>query len=154
MRTKPCISCGKDLPLSDYYAHPQMGDGHLNKCKACVIEYQKKRRIEKLEELREYDRRRANLPHRVEGRKAYAESENGKKSHNAAAKRWNEKYAYRKAATVYVAKALNNGTLKRQPCWVCGKKAQAHHPDYSTPIDVVWLCPKHHAETHKLARNL
>ena len=33
---KVCISCGKEKELSDYYAHPQMKDGHLNKCKECV----------------------------------------------------------------------------------------------------------------------
>ena len=36
------------------------------------------------------------------------------------------------------------------PCEVCGAtKAQAHHCNYSKPLDVRWLCPKHHAEWHK-----
>lgn len=25
---------------------------------------------------------------------------------------------------------------------------QAHHPDYSKPLEVRWLCPKHHAAQH------
>ena len=39
---KKCISCKKEKPLSDYYKHPQMSDGHLNKCKSCVKDASKK----------------------------------------------------------------------------------------------------------------
>jgi formylmethanofuran dehydrogenase subunit E len=40
--------------------------------------------------------------------------------------------------------------LARLACEVCGdKKAEAHHDDYSKPLDVRWLCTTHHAEWHK-----
>ena len=61
--------------------------------------------------------------------------------------------------------AVKVGKLVRQPCTECGISGeskdgrsfvQAHHEDYSKPLDVVWLCFKchdaHHKKTVKLKR--
>lgn len=41
----------------------------------------------------------------------------------------------------------------RQPCEICGEKAEAHHDDYNKPLEVRWLCFKHHREWHKTHEN-
>ncbi len=35
------------------------------------------------------------------------------------------------------------------PCAICGDlEAERHHPDYSKPTKIVWLCKRHHEELH------
>ena len=52
-----------------------------------------------------------------------------------------------------LARAIIAGGVIIKNCYVCGKSAdEAHHEDYSKPLDVIWLCTKHHKEYHKLKR--
>lgn len=49
--------------------------------------------------------------------------------------------------------AIVKGDLVRKPCEVCGElKVHAHHDDYNKPLEVRWLCEKHHKEHHTLER--
>lgn len=51
---------------------------------------------------------------------------------------------------INLRKAVNAGRVTKEPCVVCGDpKSEAHHPDYSKPYEVKWLCFKHHRELHK-----
>ena len=43
--------------------------------------------------------------------------------------------------------------LDKQPCEICGEAAEAHHDDYDKPLEVRWLCFKHHREWHKIHDN-
>lgn len=67
---------------------------------------------------------------------------------------WIERNPEKRRAHIAVGNAIRDGRLVRQPCEVagCGDIAQAHHDDYSRPLDVRWLCASHHAAHHKSLR--
>lgn len=45
--------------------------------------------------------------------------------------------------------AVRNGSVTRKPCEVCGSPdTDAHHADYSKPLEVEWLCRPHHSLRH------
>lgn len=49
--------------------------------------------------------------------------------------------------------AMRAGKIIRMPCVICGEvKSEAHHEDYSKPLEVIWLCRKHHIEADKNRR--
>jgi hypothetical protein len=59
------------------------------------------------------------------------------------------KSAEAKKAHWTVGNAIRSGKLRPLPCSVCGaSKTHAHHEDYSKPLKVIWLCPKHHMQKH------
>jgi hypothetical protein len=66
---------------------------------------------------------------------------------------WRLKFPERKNAQSKVYRAVKSGKLIIQPCFVCGDKSEAHHPDYSRPLDVVWLCQSHHRQAHLIGVN-
>lgn len=150
---KTCFKCNINKPLNKFYKHAQMIDGHLNKCKECTKLDAKKHREENIDKLLMYDRQRANLPHRVAARDAYKNTKNGKESIRRGRKKWNDLNRDKKSAHSKVSQAINNGSLKKEPCSLCGKEeTEAHHPDYSKPLCVMWLCQKCHALVHKIER--
>jgi len=137
MTTKNCFKCLFEKPLKAFYKHSGMADGHLNKCKECAKSDASKHRQENLERIRSYDRTRSSNPQRISAQVKTTAT-------------YRAKYPQRSKANAIVNRATRKGILKKQPCWVCGADAIAHHPDYSRPLDVVWLCQPHHKQTHAL----
>ena len=72
----------------------------------------------------------------------------------AARKRTMDKYRIENPEKVKARRITNylisTGELIKEPCSVCGstENIQCHHPDYSKPLDVVFLCQTHHYELH------
>ena len=131
-RTKTCRRCSTKLPLDDFYVTNRTRDGYSTDCKECS------RRA-----VRESYRRRAALfgsrlndPARRAYLKVYKKLQHAKNPEKERA-RWAVKYA------------LGRKHIVRLPCEVCGaQKSQAHHSDYSKPLQVRWLCFVHHRAEH------
>lgn len=148
---KICRRCNEEKPLSDFYKHTQMKDGHLNICKICVKKRVKIHREENLERIQEYDRRRNSLPHRVKAREEYAQTKAGRKASSRAKRKWARTNKEARAAQVILGSAVRDGRIEKKPCQICGStcRIHGHHEDYAYPLDVIWLCPKHHKLIHK-----
>lgn len=133
MRTKVCFKCDAELPITNFYKHPQMADGHLGKCKACTRYDVRENRKKRVEYYAEYDRKRSKEPAR--------------RAKNMASLPPEKRKAY-----YAVHNATARGKIKKMPCEVCGEvKSEAHHHDYSKPLDVMWVCRKHHADIHRMS---
>ena len=149
---KTCRECKIEKPLSEFYKHSSMLDGHLNKCIDCVKGRVLKHRELNLEKIREYDKERNNDPKRIKARKEYSMTDEGKKAHQKANSAYRERYPMKRAAHTITRNYIRDGKLiKKCNCSVCNSdvKIEAHHDDYTKPLDVRWLCEKCHKEWHR-----
>lgn len=65
-------------------------------------------------------------------------------------KAWQDKHPEKRAAHKAVEYALKRGGLVKATCEVCAaERVEAHHIDYSKPLEVRWLCRSHHIEAHR-----
>jgi hypothetical protein len=134
---KKCFKCKAVKSLEEFYKHPRMEDGHVNKCKECNKKDVTANRNKNIEKFRAYDRERAKIPERI---KANAEVNRA----------WRAEDKRRSIAHNAVARAIHNGSLFRLPCIRCKEeKSLAHHEDYDKPLEVIWLCQPCHKQRHK-----
>ena len=133
MTTKQCFKCKQILPLDNFYAHPRMADGRVNKCKECNKKDVRNNREKNIDYYRDYDRKR------------------GSRQDKDYLKKYRALNPIKNKARALVNYAIRIGHIKKQPCEICGTKImiEAHHYDYAKPLDVNWLCHIHHQEWHK-----
>lgn len=134
---KTCFKCRLEKPIESFYKHPRMSDGRLGKCKECAKVDTVTNRASRLEYYQAYDRARGKYKERI--------AQNLRRNR--------AEYATNPAKIIarqQVSNCIRDGKMKKQPCSVCGSEnAQAHHTDYSKPLDVVWLCTVHHFKQHR-----
>ena len=134
--TKICFKCKQDRPLSEYYKHSQMADGHLNKCKACTKKDVSERYnalIEKPEFKESEQKRGRNKYHRLyKGVKKKLSPEDG------------AKYRAR-----YAEKILARNAVQHHKMNVPG--SHLHHWSYNPEHfrDVIEMTVKDHSKAHR-----
>lgn len=121
---KRCWSCKETKPIEMFHRDSYQKDGHNGMCKECrriIVRTQPHRKI-------------------------------WKKNHPEKAREINAKYRLNNKeklkAWLILRKAVKEGAISKEACRICGKSAHAHHPDYSKPLEVIWLCQQHHKDIH------
>lgn len=127
MQTKKCFKCGREFPIAEFYNHPQMLDGHLNKCKDCTkkdakIRYEQKSADEMWMEKE-----------RVRGRDKY--------------KRLGYKDKYQKITREICPQEAGISKKLRMLGYDTSGK-EAHHWNYNRPFSVFLISRKAHHRIH------
>jgi hypothetical protein len=84
--------------------------------------------------------------------KKYSTTEKGKKALNKSSHKMYIKHKEKWIARAKTRYAISKGIIKKPTkCEVCElvKPLQAHHEDYSKPLEVIFLCYSCHAEADK-----
>lgn len=130
---RQCSGCAEVKPVTAF--HKRVDGSPMRKCKDCYNAKCRDYRKQNRAAVAARDRIRSTNPERLKQIAAYSVVK--RRQHNA------------KSLVAYHIKA---GNLIPEPCFLCGEKAEAHHPDYDQPLDVVWLCRPHHMQAHALAK--
>ena len=138
MNTKKCRVCGEIKPIDQFYKHPSTSDKRDTRCKCCTNKsWCGPSNGKYIYRYRPYSS--MTVEQRIRKRKSL--------------RAWELKNNHKKRAHWAIKDAISRGKLERKPCEVCGSEhSEAHHRDYSRPLDVAWLCHKHHMEEHARQR--
>lgn len=175
---KVCTGCEFLKSFDEFGNYRKAFDGKNQKCKACCKERSKKtvhsqEAIDKKTAYKaEWQRKKApilnararesyveNIEKKREQskirQKRYMKTAKGKATHLESSKRWKEDNFEKYSAHQKVKVAMKSGKLiKPEKCEVCKKegKIEAHHEDYSKPLDVIWMCQYCHLYHHQRSR--
>lgn len=133
---KRCGCCKELRFLVDFPTNKRALSGYYCYCKICANSKNKNNYLNNREKI-------------LKRTKLYRQTEKGKEVMRSATKRSILKFPEKQFARDEVNKALKRGDLTKLECEFCGDtKTQAHHSDYSKPLEVRWVCKKHHWELH------
>lgn len=85
--------------------------------------------------------------------RAYRQTKRGRERVRQAVYNSIKKHPHKQRARLQVQEAVRQGKLvKPIVCEECqiDKTVEAHHPDYSKPLDIKWLCRQCHAALHRI----
>lgn len=82
----------------------------------------------------------------------YRRTEKGRIVNRRKAQKYRDAHPEKRAAHRAVELAMDAGKITKpdicEHSTDCEGRIEAHHPDYSKPLEVRWLCIKHHKEEH------
>lgn len=138
---KICVKCKQNRDLSRYYKRPRnKKDGLTNTCKDC---YNLKERALKEADPERF--RKKDLAYRAKHKADILRKMREKGAKNRHKNRARHLLKYH----------IKSGKIIRKPCEVCfNQKSEGHHEDYSKPLEVIWLCRRHHARRHEELKTL
>ena len=157
--TKNCKHCGVEQSLSDYSPARESKDGHKHTCKACNRLARRHYYAEHTEAQRESGRRYYRRRVQQEGasfRAAAAASARRyyRQNTEAVEARKRDRMAAepdKTRARRLLRTAVLNGSIREpERCEACEGigRVEAHHADYSKPLEVAWLCVRCHRQAH------
>lgn len=162
---KKCFKCGIEKELTEFYKHPRMADGTVNKCKECNKKDVIENRLDKKDYYDVYDRNRPNASERVV-RQSKVRSlkfqtdleyrEERLQWQRDFRKRDPNRYGARQAITYGVKVGKINKPTSCEHCGTSEKNIQGHHWSYLPEhwLDVIWLCTSCHGKEHKRLNEL
>lgn len=146
-REVSCLICG-----SKFMTRHSQGKYCSEKCqhegmKKSYKKYGRKNREKRRKFQREWYLK--NRKKRIDQTRKYQLTKKGKEVIRLAGINQRKNHPEKQKAREEVRKATKKGIISKLPCEVCGEKnTQAHHDDYSKPLQINWLCKKHHLEKH------
>jgi formylmethanofuran dehydrogenase subunit E len=149
MKELKCIKCGETKESEFYPSSIKRSD---YRCKKCVIIEHKKWIINNPDKFRMIMRnsvRKWASKHRKEYNKKCKEWRDNHPQE------WYEirmKYHYKNMEAYNCQSIALKNIPKPQICEIenCNEIGERHHDDYSKPLEVRWLCKKHHRELSRL----
>jgi hypothetical protein len=150
---KLCTKCNQTKDVVHFSKWSRVKSGYQSWCKQCDKEYREKRKLSHPDIVKKIARDkmrrwRENNPEKelINHRQHYANRQEKAQNHQ---REYSKANLPKRRAQNIVYRAIKKGLLTRQPCETCGKdKTEAHHQDYSKPLEVNWLCTKHHRRLH------
>lgn len=151
---KECSGCNRVLPASCFFRHRDRATGLQSRCKECARQWERERRNSRQARGPRTDwKKRSDRKSARDRQKREQKDPQFLAIHREAERRYASKPENRAKikARAKLKHLVRTGKIARGACEVCGKpNAEAHHHDYSKPLDVQWLCRNCHVRVHQL----
>ena len=126
-----CCTCEQEKPLLEFYRSKSDTLGYGYRCKECEL-------------------KRSRQPEVIARTAQNHKSEHGKVLARLAQSRKRKTTPEKYRAKELIQRLVRRGSIQKECCSVCREaNTQGHHPDYSRPLEVVWLCQFHHSQAHR-----